>query len=110
MRNDWIAYHDLSAKLELQPQPTLDIASDSCITALSRTLTNWGKTIAKAVMSQSEPQICRMIDCQGNISWYVYDPITRTHGYFESEDDVRVWFEKRYTYTPKPAFEATKLW
>lgn len=45
----------------------------------------------------SEPHVWKKGDRQGNIYWKVYDPLTDRSGLFESENQLRVWLEQRYS-------------
>ncbi len=44
----------------------------------------------------SEPQIWERKDRYGNIYYRIYDPKSDRHFYFNSEDEVRWWLDKRY--------------
>ena len=46
--------------------------------------------------SRVEPQIVQKHDCNGNIYWQVYDPISATHCSLSSEQEVRAWLDSRY--------------
>lgn len=43
-----------------------------------------------------EPRITQKKDTNGNWIYRVYDPIAHQHFRFDSEQEVRVWLEKRY--------------
>jgi hypothetical protein len=43
-----------------------------------------------------EPQIRQERDRNGKFQWRVFDPITSTSRFFDSENDVCVWLEQRY--------------
>ncbi|MCW6037657.1 hypothetical protein K4A83_15450 [Spirulina subsalsa FACHB-351] len=44
----------------------------------------------------NEPKITIKKNDQGEVFYHVYDPLTRNKDLFTSEQDVRVWLEKRY--------------
>ena len=46
--------------------------------------------------SQTEPKIRQEKDAEGNIIWQTYDPVTGRQARFDTEQEVRVWLEKRY--------------
>lgn len=51
----------------------------------------WG-----VLAGSQEPHVEAIRDRSGDVSWQVYDPVTDYHNTFASEQDVRVWLEKRY--------------
>ncbi len=105
MKNDWIAYHDLIASSTAVQTAGASFNSHSWTFKLSSILTDLGRRMAHALSDRTEPQICRMSDRQGVVSWYVYDPTTATDSYFESEADVRIWLESRHNRPLKPRIE-----
>ncbi|MEC4986278.1 MAG: hypothetical protein SAJ37_06645 [Oscillatoria sp. PMC 1068.18] len=50
----------------------------------------------KITVRSSEPRIYEKQNSQGKIYWQVYDPVTNFCGSFASENEVRIWLEKRY--------------
>jgi hypothetical protein len=44
-----------------------------------------------------EPRIWRIRDRAGNWSFRVFDPVTGASSVFDSEQEVRVWLEQRYS-------------
>jgi thiamine biosynthesis lipoprotein ApbE len=51
----------------------------------------------KAIATSSEPDIWQTHDRDGAIVWHTYDPSNGQSHLFASEDEVRVWLEKRYS-------------
>ncbi|HEY9866448.1 MAG TPA: hypothetical protein V6D21_19910 [Candidatus Obscuribacterales bacterium] len=49
-----------------------------------------------ALASQTEPKIWQKKDAEGNIIWQTYDPVTGDQARFDTEQEVRIWLEKRY--------------
>ncbi|WRH67036.1 MAG: hypothetical protein RSE13_00635 [Planktothrix sp. GU0601_MAG3] len=49
-----------------------------------------------AFSSQTEPKIWQKKDADGNIIWQTYDPVTGYQARFDTEQEVRIWLEKRY--------------
>lgn len=47
-------------------------------------------------LSSLEPKIWQKCDRRGNSYWLVRDPVTGRSAHFASEQEVRVWLEKRY--------------
>lgn len=43
-----------------------------------------------------EPKISQKRDRNGSTYWLLYDPVTRQYTSFASEEEVRIWLEKRY--------------
>ena len=70
------------------------------------TIVRFGRKIAKKLNdlgdcllnfdTYSEPQIWERKDRYGNIYYRIYDPKSDRHFYFNSEDEVRWWLDKRY--------------
>ncbi|MBE9046636.1 hypothetical protein IQ255_19865 [Pleurocapsales cyanobacterium LEGE 10410] len=56
--------------------------------------------MSKLVVKRSEPKIWQKHDPKGNIYWLVFDPFTSSYSYFSSEQEVRIWIEKRYHRCP----------
>ncbi|MEC4892917.1 MAG: hypothetical protein SAL07_13035 [Oscillatoria sp. PMC 1051.18] len=44
----------------------------------------------------SEPRIYEKRDRYGKTYWQVYDPVTNFCYSFDSENEVRIWLERRY--------------
>lgn len=45
-----------------------------------------------------EPKIRQILDSEGHLWWYAYDPLTGQTTYLESEADVQIWLEERFHY------------
>jgi hypothetical protein len=60
-----------------------------------------GKTflsyLIEATVGNSEPKISQHCDRQGHVFWRAYDPISQLSERFESEAEVRIWLEQRYS-------------
>ena len=52
----------------------------------------WSQLIKK----RTEPEVWQKCDRQGNNYWLTFDPITGSYSYFCSEQEVKMWIEKRY--------------
>ena len=52
----------------------------------------WSQLIKK----RTEPEVWLKCDRQGNSYWLTFDPITGSYSYFCSEQEVKMWIEKRY--------------
>ena len=48
------------------------------------------------VANRIEPDVKRKYDRSGNFYWQIYDPISRSYLFFNSEREVRVWLDTRY--------------
>jgi len=49
-----------------------------------------------ALASQTEPKIWQKKDADGNRIWQIYDPVTGDQARFDTEQELRIWLEKRY--------------
>ncbi|SKB15845.1 hypothetical protein PL11201_80155 [Planktothrix sp. PCC 11201] len=49
-----------------------------------------------ALASPTEPKIWQKKDAKGNRIWQIYDPVTGHKARFDTEQEVRIWLEKRY--------------
>lgn len=49
-----------------------------------------------AFASPTEPKIWQKKDADGNMIWQIYDPVTGYKARFDTEQEVRIWLEKRY--------------
>lgn len=45
-----------------------------------------------------EPKIQQILDQDGHLWWYAFDPLTGQTTYLESEADVQSWLEERFHY------------
>jgi len=52
---------------------------------------------AECLFRKSDPVTWQEFDRNGNTFWMVYDPNTQHSIRFDSEIDVRVWLEKRFS-------------
>ena len=48
------------------------------------------------VVNRIEPDVRQKCDRFGNFYWQIYDPISRSYLFFNSEREVRVWLDTRY--------------
>jgi len=51
-----------------------------------------------ALASPTEPKIWQKKDAHGNMIWQIYDPATGYQARFDTEQEVRIWLEKRYNF------------
>lgn len=58
---------------------------------------NFCNTLLLMFTSSDEPQISRAIDAAGKPHWEVYDPRTGRSVLCDSEQDIRVWMEQRFS-------------
>ncbi|VXD23526.1 hypothetical protein [Planktothrix paucivesiculata] len=49
-----------------------------------------------AFASPTEPKIWQKKDADGNMIWQIYDPVTGYKARFDTEQEIRIWLEKRY--------------
>jgi hypothetical protein len=63
--------------------------------ALKSTLDSVYQKLILLLTSSPELQVWSTRNRNGDVSWHAYDPITRRSACFGSEDDMRVWIEKR---------------
>ena len=62
-------------------------------------INNTIKIIAQQCLRFIEPKEIKVLqkkDCQGNVYWLVFDPITKSYSYFYDEAEVRMWIEQSY--------------
>ncbi|GAB4366465.1 MAG: hypothetical protein Kow00121_03870 [Elainellaceae cyanobacterium] len=52
--------------------------------------------LTKVSPFKDEPLIQTQTDRKGNQYWQVFDPVTKDTFCFDSENDVRIWLERRY--------------
>lgn len=50
------------------------------------------------ITNRREPQVTQKCDRLGNFYWQIYDPISGSYLFFNSEREVRVWLDTRYHY------------
>ena len=48
------------------------------------------------ITNRIEPDVRQKCDRSGNFYWQIYDPISRSYLFFNSEREVRVWLDTRY--------------
>lgn len=70
------------------PKPKLNLA---------RNLGTIWQGIANGLIGNSEPKIWKLADAQGNTYWRIYDPVVRQFLVLDTEHDVRIWIEQRYS-------------
>ncbi|HEY9661724.1 MAG TPA: hypothetical protein V6C65_24980 [Allocoleopsis sp.] len=58
-------------------------------------LTLWNRLIAP-FMDRSEPKITQKRDRWGNVYYQVYDPTSGFSSAFQTEEEVRIWLDRRY--------------
>ncbi|WP_265265517.1 hypothetical protein [Spirulina subsalsa] len=63
---------------------------------LSSVLNQFFTAFVQFMTQGNEPKITIKKNDQGEVFYHVYDPLTRNKDLFTSEQDVRVWLEKRY--------------
>lgn len=55
------------------------------------------QSLVKWIASGSELQVWQESDRHGRtFCWHAYDPETRNHACFGSEEEIRMWIEQRY--------------
>lgn len=52
--------------------------------------------LANLFRKANEPQIISRTNSRGNLYFKVYDPQTKWTGTFSSEEEVRIWLDRRY--------------
>ncbi|MBD2459507.1 hypothetical protein H6G89_00480 [Oscillatoria sp. FACHB-1407] len=52
--------------------------------------------MTKLLTCSSEPHVWQERDRHGNLTWRIYEPSTNRSATFASEEEVRIWLEKRY--------------
>ncbi len=62
---------------------------------LALTLKQLGNRAMRFFTGQTEPRVWQRTR-QGQLTWFAHDPITNRTRQFSSEQDVRLWLEKRY--------------
>lgn len=84
----------LEQELELIPETAKEINANQ------RLFLSWFSNIwhllTDAFIYKSKIQVLQCCDRDGNLCWYVYDPITHQFAWLESEDEIRVWIEQLY--------------
>ena len=67
-----------------------------CNAARSVSFRSFWEGLLTLLCRRKEPKIWRKRDRAGNWYFQVFDPITGASSILESEQEVRVWLEKRY--------------
>ncbi len=52
--------------------------------------------LLESLIGSNELRIWQSCDRSGTTWWHVYDPITGKHSSVASEEELRIWIEKRY--------------
>ncbi len=52
--------------------------------------------LLESLIGSNDLQIWQSCDRSGTTWWHVYDPITGKHSSVASEEELRIWIEKRY--------------
>lgn len=65
--------------------------------ALATTFKDAGVSLVQYLTRPNEVRIWQVSDRQGESYWKAYDPYTNTTNYLNSENDLRVWLEQRYS-------------
>lgn len=98
MKTQWETYK----KLELIPDAMWEAAlQDAALRKLPQLhLQPWFKKVWQFIgdifVKDAEPKIWQKCDRDGNLCWYVYDPVTGSSGCFSSRAEVLSWLESRY--------------
>lgn len=77
-------------------QPYESLAKTSLIRRSLVKFDRLWQALVRSVKTTQEPQIRWMRDRQGRSYFKIYDPLTEQHHYANSEQEVRVWLERRY--------------
>lgn len=56
------------------------------------------QSVVRFLETSSEPQVWTTEDKNHQTQWNVFDPVTGQSAQFNSEEDVRVWLEERYSH------------
>lgn len=89
--------------MKVTTNSNLVLSPRTCSTGLSHKPSRW-LAVIKNVLSRMqntmaeppEPQVKLRRDRSGAEIWQVFDPMTEQTLYFDSEEAVRVWFDRRY--------------
>lgn len=71
-------------------------AKPSRVSLLLSALNSILQCLSSLVISNDELKIWQTRDWQGQIWWHAFDPKTGHSTYVATEDEMRVWLEKRY--------------
>ncbi len=52
--------------------------------------------LIESLIGSNDLRIWQSCDRSGTTWWHVYDPITGKHSSVASEEELRIWIEKRY--------------
>jgi hypothetical protein len=77
--------------------PFITTATPKSPGKLALKLKEFGQQLLLALIGNTEPKIWTLTDSQGDIYWRVYDPNTQTFFVFNTEHEVRIWIEQRYS-------------
>ncbi|MBD3884616.1 hypothetical protein IFO70_23025 [Phormidium tenue FACHB-886] len=61
---------------------------------------NFWNNLLMIFISSDEPQISRAIDAKGELYWRILDPRTGKLIFCNSEQEIRVWMEQRFSSQP----------
>jgi hypothetical protein len=60
-------------------------------------LKEFGQQLLLALIGNTEPRIWMLTNSRGDIYWRIYDPSAQTFFVFNTEHEVRIWIEQRYS-------------
>jgi hypothetical protein len=52
--------------------------------------------MVETILRQDQPKIYAKQNQFGDTYWKIYDPFSQSSKYFKTEQDVRIWLEKRF--------------
>lgn len=64
--------------------------------ALVTSFKDAGASLIHSMTRPNEIRVWQVVDRHGEPMWKAYDPYNDTTSYLSSENDLRVWIEKRY--------------
>lgn len=85
-------------KLDYQNFSTTDLTPESKQTSfmLLRWLRKIGEVIVNTLAAQEQPRIYAKRNRMGESYWQIYDPRTCHTTYLGSEQETRIWLDKRF--------------
>jgi hypothetical protein len=71
-------------------------SSNKKFTSFLQKLGQLWEAMVENILRQDQPKIYVKQNQFGDTYWKIYDPFSQSSKYFKTEQDVRIWLEKRF--------------
>ncbi len=96
-RTDFQTQTSASNKIEYVTEISLAQKVTNISQALVTIFKDAGASLVHYLSRPNEIRVRQVSDRQGETYWKAYDPYSNTTTYVNSENDLRVWLEQRYS-------------